>query len=108
MQIQESRIFGDFYLRIMNRREYPAYEIQVKKLVLEKREKGYFARTIQSENRVIHINYYLSKSLDTLFVLTAHIERRGEPRPKETEALKAFIEDIERRGNAERPWGGVK
>ena len=95
MKIQESDFFGKFYSNIMYRKEYPAYEIQTKKLTLEKSQKGHFEKMIQAENRTLCINYYMSHKLDVLFVLTAHIVRKGEPRPKEVEALKKYIEEIE-------------
>jgi hypothetical protein len=76
-------------------REFPAYDIQAKKLTLEKSEKGHFEKLIQSENRTLCINYYMSHKSNTLFVLTAHIVRKGEPRPKELEALKKYVEEIE-------------
>lgn len=79
----------------MHGKEYTAYDVQLKKLLLEKSEKGLFEKTIQAENRILCINYYMSHKLDALFVLTAHIVRKGEPRPKEIEALKKYIQEIE-------------
>ena len=97
MKPQESEFFGKFFFGVMHGKEYAAYDVQVKKLTLEKSEKGYFERTIKAENRELCITYYMSHKLDTLFVLTAHIVRKGEPRPKELEALKKYVEEIERK-----------
>jgi hypothetical protein len=99
MKTQESYFFGKFFDGIMHGKEYAAYDIQTKKLTLEKSEKGHFIRNIQAENRTLCINYYMSHKLDTLFVLTAHIVRKGEPRPKEVEALKKYVEEIEQKGS---------
>lgn len=96
MKTHESEFFGKFFNDIMHGREVPAYDIQTKKLTLEKKEKGHFTKNIEAENRTLCINYYMSHKLDTLFVLTAHIVRKGEPRPKELEALKKYVEEIER------------
>jgi len=99
MKPQESDFFTKFFNNIIHGKEYPAYDVQIKKLTLEKSEKGHFEKTIQAENRTLCINYYMSHKLDTLFVLTAHIVRKGEPRPKELEALKKYVEEIERKSS---------
>jgi len=95
MKPQDSEFFGKFYNSIMIGKEHLVYEMQTKKLTLEKTERGHFTRTIEAENRTLLINYYMTKS-GVLFVLTAHIVRKGEPRPKELEALKKYVEDLER------------
>ncbi len=83
------RFFGKFFNDIMHGREVPAYDIQTKKLTLEKTEKGHFAKNIEAENRTLCINYYMSHKLDTLFVLTAHIVRKGSLALRNLRPLKS-------------------
>ncbi len=94
MEIQESEFFGNFFYSIMHGKEYAAYDVQAKKLTLEKSEKGLSQKTIRSESRTLCINYYLSQKLNVLFVLTAHIVREGEPRSRELEALNKYVEEV--------------
>ncbi len=95
MNIQESNFFGQFSNRIINGKEYTAYKVQIGKLKLEKPKQGPFEILVKTENRTICVNFYFSHKLNTLFVLTAHIVRKGEPSPKELAALKKLVQEIE-------------
>jgi hypothetical protein len=78
----------------MTGKEYNAFRVQARSLADEKDRNRYFEKVIKGPGRVLVVGYYLSFKLGVLFVLTAHIQRGGEPREKEKQALRKYIEQL--------------
>jgi len=95
MDIQESDFFTKFSNTIMSGQEYTAYKVQIEKLRLERSKRGRFELELKGKTRTLSIHFYASEPLNTLFVLTGHIVRKGEPSPKELAALQKYVEKIE-------------
>jgi hypothetical protein len=94
MKIQRMPFFHDFAEKIMDGSEFGIYRVQALSLAAAKDRAGFFEKIIKGSKRVLVVNYYLSLKLDTLFILTAHITRAGEPREKEKESLQKYITEI--------------
>jgi len=94
MEQSESSFFVEFSDRIMTGEEYQAFLLQARGMALTKDPEGYVQRVIRTKSRTIQIDYYLSVDLKTLFVLTAHIVRAGEPRTQEKKILQEYLKAI--------------
>jgi hypothetical protein len=95
-ETKESPFFQGFADNIMTGEEFKAYLVQAKELANEGEPEGHLERLIKAKSRTVQIDYYLSTKLCTLFVLTAHIVRAGEPRTKEKKALQEYLGEIKR------------
>ena len=96
MDIQESPFFQSFANSIMTGKEFRGFLVQAKELANAEELEGHLERLIKAESRTLQIDYYLSTALNTLFVLTGHIVRAGEPRTKEKKALHEYLTEIKR------------
>jgi len=94
VQIRLMPFFQEFADSVMEGKEYDAFRVQARSLAFEKDRTRHFEKVIKGPSRVLVVNYYLSFKLDALFVLTAHIQRGGEPREKEKQALQKYIEEL--------------
>jgi hypothetical protein len=94
MQIKLMAFFEEFADSVMTGKEYDLFRVQAIALAFEKDRTRHFEKVIKGPNRVLVLNYYLSLKLDALFVLTAHIQRGGEPREKEKQALQKYIAEL--------------
>jgi hypothetical protein len=94
MNVRRMPFFHDFVNHIMDGFEFRTYRVQAISLSTDRERSGFFEKVIKGPKRVLVVNYYLSIKLDTLFVLTAHITRAGEPREKEKEALEKYLAEI--------------
>ena len=94
MEIQESPFFQAFADSIMSGEEFKAFLVQAKELANAEEPEGHLERLVKAKTRTVQIDYCLSKGLDTLFVLTAHLVRAGEPRTKEKKALREYLDEI--------------
>lgn len=94
MQVRLMPFFQEFADSVMTGKEYNAFRVQARSLVEEKDRNRHFEKVIKGPGRVLVVNYYLSLKLNALFVLTAHIQRGGEPREKEELALRKYIEQL--------------
>src|SRR5208283_5832408 len=77
MQIRLMPFFQEFADSVMTGKEYGLFRVQAIALAHEKDRTRHFEKVIKAPDRVIVVNYYLSFKLNTLFVLTAHIQRGG-------------------------------
>lgn len=94
MKYELMPFFRDFRDNVMDRREYELFRVQALGLAQAKERTGHFDKVLKMPKRVLVVNYYLSLKLETLFILTAHITRAGEPREKEVEAIKGYVSKI--------------
>jgi len=94
MQIKLMEFFQEFADSVMTGKEYGLFRVQALALAFEKDRTRHFEKVIKGPDRVLVVNYYLSFKLNALFVLTAHIQRGGEPRVKEKQALQKYIEEL--------------
>ena|SRR5665213_2589109 len=94
MKVQRMPFFEDFVDRSMDRNELELFRFQALGLAYAKDRLGFFDKILKVPKRVLVVNYYMSLRLDTLFVLTAHITRAGEPREKEKEVLEKYLAEI--------------
>jgi hypothetical protein len=86
--------FQEFADSVMTGKEYGLFRVQALALAFEKDRTRHFEKVVKGPNRVLVVNYYLSLKLNALFVLTAHIQRGGEPREKEKQALQKYIAEL--------------
>jgi len=86
--------FQEFADSVMTGKEYGLFRVQALALAFEKDRTRHFEKVVKGPNRVLVVNYYLSLKLNALFVLTAHIQRGGEPREKEKQALQKYIVEL--------------
>ena len=94
MQIKLMGFFQEFADSVMTGNEYGLFRVQALALAFEKDRTRHFEKIIKGPNRVLVVNYYLSLKLGALFILTAHIQRGGEPREKEKQALQKYIVEL--------------
>jgi len=94
MEVRLMPFFQRFADTIMTGKEYEVFTHQSSSLAREKNPVGCFGRLIRAGKRIIVINYYMSAKLDTLFAMTVHIQRAGEPRDLETKALVECIQQV--------------
>jgi hypothetical protein len=94
MQIKLLGFFQEFADSVMTGKEYGLFRVQALALAFEKDRTRHFEKVVKGPNRVLVVNYYLSLKLNALFVLTAHIQRGGEPREKEKQALQKYIAEL--------------
>jgi hypothetical protein len=94
MKVQLKPFFRDFRDNVMDGNEFKVFRVQAMMLASKKDRIGLFEKVIKVAKRNLVVNYYQSDSLDVLFVLTAHIIRAGEPREKEKEALRFYLDEI--------------
>jgi hypothetical protein len=94
MQIKLMGFFQEFADSVMTGKEYGLFRVQALALAFEKDRTRHFEKVVKGPNRVLVVNYYLSLKLNALFVLTAHIQRGGEPREKEKQALQKYIVEL--------------
>jgi len=86
----------------MDGEEFGAYLVQARELANAGEPEGHLERVVNGDHRTVQIDYFLSSDLNSLFVLTAHLVRAGEPRTKEKKALQEYLEEIkEKEGSHE-------
>lgn len=94
MQIKLMGFFQEFADSVMTGKEYGLFRVQAVALASEKDRTRHFEKVIKGPDRILVVNYYLSPKLNALFVLSAHIQRGGEPREKEKQALRKYIMEL--------------
>src|SRR5208282_2810272 len=94
MRVQLMPFFQEFADSVMTGKEYDLFRVQAIAVAHDKDRARHFDKVIKGPGRVLVLGYYRSVQLDALFVLTAHIQRGGEPREKEKQALRKYVEEI--------------
>jgi len=96
MRYFETPHFQRFSRSHIGAREFVGYQIQIKKIFADVREKGRLERTLFTRDGESCITYYYFDPVGkTLYVLAAHLARKGEPKPDETKAIEAYVRQIE-------------
>lgn len=96
MRYFEMPYFQRFSRNHLGSREFVAYQLQVKKIFLEAKEKGRLERTLRTKDGEACITYYYYDPAEKiLYVLAGHLNRPGEPRPDELKAIESYIRQIE-------------
>ena len=75
--------------------EFKALDVQLAQVRKMKEREGRIEVRLKAERRFILVNVYRSISLDTIYVLSYHLERKGEPTPKQLGQVKAYEKELE-------------
>ncbi len=96
MRYFEMPHFQRFSRNHLGAREYVAYQLQIKKIFLEVKEKGRLEKVLRTKDGEASITYYYYDPAEKiLYVLAGHLTRPGEPRPDEIKAIEGYIRQIE-------------
>jgi hypothetical protein len=96
MRYFEMPHFQRFSRDHLGSREYVAYQLQMKKIFLDVKEKGRLERTLKTKDGETCITYYYyDPSEKILYVLAGHLDRSGEPKTDELRAIESYIRQIE-------------
>lgn len=79
-KLHVSRSVAKFQDRIMDAKEYLAFELLFSRMLREPGGVGRKEMSYHGARRSLHYSYYVSEKLQTVFVLMAYQERAGEPR----------------------------
>lgn len=97
MRYFEMPHFQKFSRNHLGSREYVAYQLQMKKIFLEIKEKGRLEKTLKTKDGEACIAYYYyDPDEKILYVLAGHLISQGEPKPGELKAIESYIQQIER------------
>ena len=88
--------FQRFSRNHLGAREYVAYQLQIKKILLEAKQKGLLEKTLKTKDGEACITYYYYDPVGkVLYVLAGHLIRPGEPKQDEKKAIESYIQQIE-------------
>jgi|GEM_PF-2366657 hypothetical protein len=88
--------FQRFSQNHIGAREFVCYQLQMKRIFTEVKEKGRLERTLKTKDGEACITYYYYDPVrKVLYVLAAHLVRTGEPKPDELKAIESYIRQIE-------------
>ena len=94
MKIELKPFFKEFTWKHYGPREIVKQALQYKQIEAEVKKAGKFERTLETQDGDAVIVYYYFEN-DTLYVLAAHMDRKGEPGPAEKKAVEKYIREIE-------------
>jgi hypothetical protein len=88
--------FESFLMERMSGPEFDFFQMRIGPLSLYPASNGSFAEDFQAKgsSRTIRFSYYFSEKLKRLFVLGAHLLRRGEPTDYDQNKMSAFLEAV--------------
>jgi hypothetical protein len=91
-----SEQFESFLMERMNGPEFDFFQKRIGPLSLHPASNGAFAEDFQAteSSRTVRFSYFFSEKLKRLFVLGAHLVRRGEPTDYDQKQMEAFLESI--------------
>jgi hypothetical protein len=96
MRYFEMPHFQAFSHKHLGAREYVAYQLQIKKIMGEVRQKGLLERSLKTRDGEACVTYYYYDPAEKiLYVLAGHLFRPGEPRPEEIKTVESYIRQIE-------------
>lgn len=96
MHIQEMPFFRGFSDKHFGPKEEVVYRLQLEQIKREKPRRGRFEKTLETQDGDSMIVYYYYDGNDTLYVLSGHLVRKGEPGPAETKAVQKYIQEIKK------------
>lgn len=94
MEIVLKPFFEEFTWKHYGPKEVVKQKLQYKQIEAETKRIGRFERTLETQDGKAVIVYYYYKN-DTLYVLAAHLARKGEPGLAERKAVERYIQEIE-------------
>ena len=97
MKIELKPFFKEFTWKHYGPREVVKQALQYKQIEAEVKKPGKFERSLETQDGDAVIVYYYYDGKDTLYVLAAHLDRKGEPGPTENRAVEKYIKEIENR-----------
>ena len=95
MKIVLKPFFKEFTWKHYGPREVVKQELQYRQIEAEKKRHGQFEKTLETQDGNAVIVYYYYDSNDILYVLAAHLIRKGEPGPAEKKAIETYVKEIE-------------
>ena len=95
MKVKESPLFKKFANKHFGHKEEVIYRLQLKEIFAEK-QYGRSDKALATQDGEACITYYYyKKETDTLYTLSGHLVRKGEPSQGEIEAVEKYIREIE-------------
>ena len=95
MKIVLKPFFKEFTWKHYGPREIVKQELQYRQIAEERKRPGKFERTLETQDGNAIIVYYYYDENDVLYVLAAHLIRRGEPGLAEKKTVEKYIKEIE-------------
>jgi hypothetical protein len=95
MKVKESPLFKAFAGKHFGPKEEVVYKLQLREIWADKKP-GKIEKFLKTQDGEACVSYYFyNKRDETIYALTAHLVRKGEPRQAETEAVEGYIHEIE-------------
>jgi hypothetical protein len=95
MKVKESPLFKSFAGKHFGPKEEVVYKLQLREIWADKKL-GKIEKHLKTQDGEACVTYYFyNKRDETIYTLAAHLARKGEPRPAETEAVEKYIRQIE-------------
>lgn len=95
MKVKESSLFKSFAAKHFGPKEEVVYKLQLMEIWADKKP-GRIEKSLKTQDGEACVSYYFyDKRDETIYVLAAHLARKGEPRQAETEAVERYIHEIE-------------
>jgi hypothetical protein len=99
MNVIEKALFQSFSNKHFGPKEEVVYKLQLEQIKREKPKVGKFEKSLETQDGDSVIVYYFYNGNDTLYVLSGHLSRKGEPGPAEIKAVQKYIQEIEKEIN---------
>src|SRR5258708_13412058 len=96
MRYFEMPHFQKFSRNHLGARDFVGYQLQIKSILLNVKEKGRIEKTLKIKDGEACVTYYYYDPAEKiLYVLAGHLNRPGEPRTDELKAVESYIRQIE-------------
>jgi hypothetical protein len=94
MIVQEKPFFQSFSDKHFGPKEEVVYKLQLVQIDRERPQAGQFEKPLETQDGDSIIVYYYFDGNETLYVLSGHLVRKGEPGPAEKKAVQKYIQEI--------------
>jgi len=96
MRYFEMPHFQRFSRDHLGSKDFVAYQLQMKKIFHEVKEKGLLERHLKtSDGDSVVTYYYFDPAEKIIYALAGHLIRKGEPKPEESAAIESYVRQIE-------------